>query len=208
MPGRFVLLLAFAAALAGAGSQALAVCGPFADVSDASFCPFVLEIFTLGITTGTTPTTFDPSSQVSRLQMAAFLSRSVDGALRRGSRRALVKKFWTPQSKEVLGVTTLGGSPTMLQSDGRDVWVAKFGSGEVARVRGSDGKLLETWSGATQSRGVLSAAGSIFVAGHTVPGRLYRIDPRLPAGSVTTVASNLGDVPHGIAFDGTRIWTA
>src|SRR6185436_1704419 len=29
-----------------------------------------------------------------------------------------------------------------------------------------------------------------------------------PAGSVTTVASNLGTFPIGIAFDGARIWTA
>ncbi len=64
---------------AGAGSALLGTCGPFADVSDAVFCPFVLEIFTLGITTGTTPTTYDPTSSVSRLQMAAFLSHTVDG---------------------------------------------------------------------------------------------------------------------------------
>jgi hypothetical protein len=34
----------------------------------------VLEVFYLGITTGTSPTTYDPASNVSRLQMAAFLS--------------------------------------------------------------------------------------------------------------------------------------
>jgi len=46
-------------------------------LTDPGFCPFVLEIFYLGITTGTTPTTYDPSSTVTRLQMAAFLSRTV-----------------------------------------------------------------------------------------------------------------------------------
>jgi hypothetical protein len=40
-----------AALLAGGLSAALGDCGPFADVTDGTFCPFVLEIFYLGITT-------------------------------------------------------------------------------------------------------------------------------------------------------------
>src|SRR6059036_1119737 len=83
-----ILSIAVVALLGGATSALLGVCGPFTDVSDATFCPFVLEIFYLGITTGTTPTTYDPSSPVTRLQMAAFLSRTVDRVLLRGSRRA------------------------------------------------------------------------------------------------------------------------
>src|SRR5512141_2249195 len=139
---------ALGAALLGASSALLGVCGPFTDVTDAQFCPFVLEIFTLGITTGTTPTTYDPGSAVSRLQMAAFLSRSVDGVLKRGSRRAALDQFWTAQNASVLGLTTVGSSPVLLKSDGSDVWVANNGgSGSVSRVRGSDGKLLETWTG-------------------------------------------------------------
>src|SRR6266542_608741 len=102
--------LAAAAALSvflGAASAVLGACGPFSDVAADSFCPFVLEIFTLGITTGTTPTTYDPASSVSRLQMAAFLSRSVDGILKRGSRRAALQQFWTTQNDAALGLTTL-----------------------------------------------------------------------------------------------------
>jgi DNA-binding beta-propeller fold protein YncE len=34
------------------------------------------------------------------------------------------------------------------------------------------------------------------------------IDPRQPAGLVTTVVSNLPDAPQGIAFDGAKVWTA
>src|SRR5499426_4493200 len=86
--GVICVIAAVAAVLTGAASVASGACGPFTDFTDAGFCPFVLEIFYLGITTGTTPTTYDPSANVSRLQMAAFLSRTVDGALRRGSRRA------------------------------------------------------------------------------------------------------------------------
>src|SRR6476646_4777639 len=107
----FAVLAGTGALLCGAAGEVLGLCGPFTDVTDATFCPFVLEIFTLGITTGTTPTTYDPASPVTRLQMAAFLSRSVDGVLRRVRRRAALDQFWTTQNATVLGLTTVGGFP-------------------------------------------------------------------------------------------------
>ncbi|HKA35559.1 MAG TPA: S-layer homology domain-containing protein [Thermoanaerobaculia bacterium] len=183
------------------------VCGPFTDVAADSFCPFVLEIFYLGITTGTTPTTYDPTATVSRLQMAAFLSRTVDGVLLRGGRRGSLGQFWTTQNSTVLGLTTVGSNPQGAKSDGADIWVACDGDDTVSRVRGSDGKLLETWTGATLATGVLSAMGKVFVTGQGTPGLLYRIDPSLPAGVVTTVASSLGTNPRFATFDGARIWT-
>jgi hypothetical protein len=201
-------LVAAAAALAGAGSALYGQCGPFTDVTDAGFCPFVLEIFTLGITTGTSPTTYDPTSSVSRLQMAAFLSRTVDGALRRGSRGASLEKFWTTQNAVSLGLTTVGAQPGLVKSDGSDVWVANTTGQTVSRVRASDGKLLETWTGAVQPYGVLVAMGRVLVTGETTPGMLFQIDPTQPAGAVATVASTLGSLPSGIAFDGSRVWTA
>ncbi len=200
-------LVAVIALLGGAGSGLFGVCGPFTDVAADSFCPFVLEIFTLGITTGTTPTTYDPTSNVSRLQMAAFLSRTVDGALKRGSRRAALDQFWTTQNSTVLGLTTVGTSPHFVKSDGADLWVGNSGGASVSRVRGSDGKLLETWTGATNASGVLAAMGRVFVTGRQSPGQLYRIDPSAAPGAVDIVASNLGGNPTGIAFDGARIWT-
>jgi DNA-binding beta-propeller fold protein YncE len=204
-------ILAFAAAiavLAGAGGSLLGSCGPFTDFTDAGFCPFVLEIFTLGITTGTSPTAYDPGSSVSRLQMAAFLSRSVDGVARRGSRRAALRQFWTSQNAAVLGLTTIGDSPALIKSDGVDVWAPIYSVvGGVARVRGTDGKLLEKWVGAQNSLAVLVAMGRVFVTGEMGPGRLYRIDPTQPAGLVTTVSSSLGGAPRGITYDGTHIWT-
>ena len=204
--GLAVIVMTFAL---GAGSVLLGVCGPFSDVSDAGFCPFVLEIFYLGITTGTTPTTYDPTSAVNRLQMAAFLSRTVDGTLRRGSRRASVDQFFTPQNASVLlGVTTIAANPQFLKSDGVDIWVAHGPANVVTRVRAGDGKLLETWTGATQVRPVLSAVGRIFVGGRTDPGNLFMIDPSQPAGAVTTVASNLGNSPNAMAFDGKQIYVA
>jgi hypothetical protein len=208
---RRVLLVSFvviAALLGGGASVLLGVCGPFTDVT--TFCPQVLEIFYLGITTGTTPTTYSPDDPVTRLQMAIFLSRTVDSVLSRSNRRAALNQFWTPQNATVLGLTTvasMGSIPELLKSDGADIWVAKV-AGTVSRVRGSDGKLLQTWTGAPSAFGVLVAMGRILVTGFTNPGQLYRIDPSQAAGAVTTVASNLGDNPVGITFDGARVWTA
>jgi len=209
--GRRPVAAFFAGLLAlsvGAGGSLLATCGPFTDVAADVFCPFVLEIFFLGITTGTTPTTYDPASNVSRLQMAAFLSRTVDGVLKRGNRRAALDQFWTTQSLAAMGLTTVGNAPQQVRSDGADLWVANNLDSTVSRVRGSDGRLLETWTGATNAVGVLTAMGKVFVTGYDTPGRLYRIDPTQPVGSVTTVASTLGGDANGIAFDGARIWTA
>ena len=205
----FLLVSLLAAVLAGAGGALLATCGPFVDVAADSFCPFVLEIFYLGITTGTTATTFDPASNVTRLQMAAFLSRTVDRVLQRGGQRAALQQFWSPSTTTAsLGVTTLGGLPNHVRSDGADLWVSNFTGNSVSRVRGSDGKLLETWTGATKAAGVLVAMSRIFVAGDDDPGVLYRINPGHPPGAVDTVAPNLGAFTWGIGFDGGRIWTA
>jgi hypothetical protein len=121
--------------LGGAGSGLLGLCGPFTDVAADAFCPFVLEIFTLGITTGTTATTYDPASAVSRLQMAAFLSRTVDGVLRRGSRRSALGQVWTAQGTASLGITTVGLGPLGVRSDGSDLWVANSLGGTISRVR-------------------------------------------------------------------------
>src|SRR5262249_37334388 len=90
-------------------------------------------------------------------------------------------------------------------------WVASYDGNSVSHVRGTDGMLLETWTGATAATGVLVAMSKVFVTGNLsfpTPGTLYRIDPTQPAGAVTTVASNLGRQPVGLDFDGARIWTA
>ena len=123
------------------------------------------------------------------------------------SRRAALDQFWTTQNGTVLGLTTVGSGPELLKSDGADIWVAHQ-DGTIRRVRASDGKVLETWTGATDSRGVLVAMGRVLVSGGAAPGNLYLIDPSQAFGPVTTVASNLGSFPFGIAFDGARVWTA
>src|SRR6185503_18586215 len=143
-----------------------------------------------------TPATYSPADNVTRLQMAAFLSRTVDGVLKRGSRRAALRKFWTTQGEASLGLTTVGANPLGVEFDGLDIWVANIDT--VSRVRASDGKLLETWTGAINARYLVLAMGKILVSSLNDPGRLYQIDPSQAAGAVTTVASNLGGQPIGI----------
>src|SRR6185295_18302010 len=130
----------------------------------------------------------------------------VDGVLRRGSRRASLDRFWMPQGEAALGLTTVGPTPTLCRSDGADVWVTQS-DGTISRVRASDGRLLETWTGADGAFAICVAMGRVFAAGGFA-GNLYRIDPAQPAGAVTAVATGLGSDPRGIAFDGARLWTA
>src|SRR4030095_14429888 len=143
------------------------------------------EAYFSGLTNGTSGTTYSPGNNVTRDQMAAFITRTMDQSLKRGSRRAALKQFWTPTSAEDLRLTEVGGTPQLVESDGADLWVANSGASTVSRVRASDGKLLETWTGANSAFGVLGAKRLLFVTGRTTPGSLYQIDPTQPAGAVT-----------------------
>src|SRR5262249_28650081 len=148
-----------------------------------------------------------PSGNVTRDQMAAFITRTQDSALRRGNKRAALDQFWTttpryPAASGDLGTTTVGTAPELAKSDGADLWVPNFLSDTVSRVRASDGKLLDTWTGADGAFAALVAMGRVFVTANTNPGKLYMIDPRQAGGPVTVVSSVLEIEPAGIAFDG------
>jgi len=140
--------------------------------------------------------------------MAAFITRTLDQSLKRGSRRAVLRQFWTTQGSNNLALTAGMNDPLLVKCDGADLWVANFGNDTVSRLRASDGRLLETWTGATGALGVLIAMGKVFITGNAVTGMLYQIDPTQSPGAVTTLSSSLGSDPHGIAYDGLKIWTA
>jgi hypothetical protein len=194
------------------GAQLITV--PFTDVMSSPFFCQIAEAFFSGLTNGTSSTTYSPSNPVTRDQMAAFITRTQDSALRRGSKRAALQQFWTttPRYATASGgtsTTTVGNSPSFVESDGSDLWVANTGSGTVSRVRAGDGKLLDSWTNATNASGVVIAMGRVFVTGFTNPGGLYMIDPTVSAGAVSEVTGGqVGPLPRGIAFDGSRIWAA
>lgn len=200
LSGAITLLRADTGACGGASTTV-----PFLDIAGNQFFCQIAEAYVCGLTNGTTATTYSPDDSVPREQMAAFITRAQDSALHRGSRRAALEHWATPQSITPEAMTTVGQFPSGLQSDGANVWVANNGSDTVSRVRASDGKLLETWTGAVSATAVLVAQGRIYVAGG-LSGKLYRIDPKQPAGAVTVIASNLG-APISLTWDGVFIWT-
>jgi hypothetical protein len=213
-----MLLLALVLLLAGASSRLRADTGncngqtitlPFTDVTgNAFFCQIAAAFFS-GLSNGTTATTYSPGNTVTREQMAAFITRTLDAGLQRGSRRAALGQFWTTtQHYDLgLGVTTLGGILQAVQSDGTDIWVVDS-TGNVHRVRASDGALLGTWTGATSASSILCALGRIFIPASTTPGKLYMLDPTTAPGPVTTLTSTLIAGARGLAFDGDKLWVA
>jgi hypothetical protein len=183
---------------------------PFTDVTgNAFFCQIAAAYFS-GLIGGTTTTTYSPDSYITRAQMASFISPTLDQSLKRGSRRGALNQWALPGSVPTTGRTTVGNHPISVAADGADLWVTNLTSDTVSRVRGSDGKLLETWAGVPGAYAVLVARGRIFVTGYTDPAKLYVIDPsQLPSAMATTLVEDLGDIiPQGIAFAGYYIWTA
>jgi S-layer homology domain len=177
---------------------------PFMDVGGSIFFCQIAEAYFSGLTNGTTSTTYSPSNPVTRDQMAAFITRTMDQSLKRGSRRAALGQWWTANHS---ASSTVGNVPQGVQSDGADLWVANNSSGTVSRVRASDARLLDTWTGAIGASSVLVAEGGVFVTGYTA-AKLYCIDPTSAAGVVSVCASGLGTNPSGLTTDGTKIWTA
>jgi S-layer family protein len=212
----FILILVTATTRLQAQSlpEDMGTCGgasvtlPFTDVPAASifFCS-IASVYYSGLTGGTSATTYAPLANVTREQMAAFLSRTLTQSLRRGSRRAALEQLASPTSVPSTGTTTVGNSPNQVKSDGADLWVANSDSSTVSRVRASDGKLLETWTGADNAHLILIARGRVFVAGNSQP-KLYVIDPKAPAGAATLLTGSLPDFPQDMAFDGFNIWVA
>src|SRR5580704_14768070 len=102
----------------------------------------------------------------------------------------------------------VGGSPFYCAADGENIWTSVSG-GNVVQVQPGTGKILGTWTGATNNLGVLVAAGKVFVAGEVSPaGKLYVIDPTQAPGPVGVAAITLGSNPVSVTFDGTNLWTA
>jgi hypothetical protein len=197
---RIALVLVVAPMAGGAVAIVQDQCGPFTDVSPA-LCPYVLEVYYLGITAGTSSTTYSPDAVMTRGQAAVFVAKGVNQALARSSRRAALGQWWTTESPDALGLTSVGAGPGACASDGTDVWT-RVGAG-IARVRASDGALLETWGAVNPGGSVLIAMGRIFFV--SFPGGLQMIDPAQPPGTASAVAQVNG---ARLAFDGERIWAA
>lgn len=215
MSRKWLLRIAAATVTATAMPASATMCGtqnypfPFTDVGGVSdtFCRGILEAFVIGITRGTTATTFSPSDGVPRLQMTTFLQRTLDQGLKRSNRKAALEQWWVPRTMSAMQAIAVGGSPRYCAADGEHVWVSTGDGNTIVQVQASTGKVLATWTGAPAGRRVLVAAGKVFVAQRTQPGTLSFADPTQPAGAVVAAAT-LGNDAVGLAFDGTKLWSA
>jgi hypothetical protein len=182
---------------------------PFTDVpgSNIFFCS-IAQAFLTGLTNGTSATTYSPAANVTRDQMAAFITRTQDSALKRGSPRAAAGQWWTPKDVGFLNTTVVGDNPRFNCFDGEDIWVPNRTDGSVTRVHASDGRVLGTWTGATEALNTIAAAGFIYVTGFENPGKIYRINPSFSPGVVLEVENNIGANPVSITCDGLNLWTA
>src|SRR5687767_1661138 len=117
---RATLLIAMVLIIVAASSQLRADSGtcsgaqvslPFTDVQGNYFFCQIAQAYFSGLTNGTTATTYSPTAPVLREQMAAFVSRTQDSALKRGSRRATAGQWAIPQNVGVLKTTPLGSNP-------------------------------------------------------------------------------------------------
>lgn len=201
------------------GSARATLCGsvnypfPYNDVAGVSdaFCPGIMEAYVLGVTRGTTATTFTPNQDVPRLQMTTFLQRSIDQTLKRSHPRAALGQWWTAKTGGPLAKTQLPepGPGYFCKSDGEVVWVS--GINHIASVSARTGQVLAQWSGGSESN-LLVANGSAYLSlRSTIPANGLARLPRLvepPYFTVPISTPNLGYGPHSLAFDGERIWTA
>jgi len=188
---------------------------PFTDVASTNifFCS-IAEAYFAGLTNGTSPTTYNPSDPVTREQMSAFITRTLDQSLKRGSHRAALKQWWTPGSVPVLDLsaTDTEPGPGGVASDGADLWMVAHpdtgSGGKVMRVRASDEKVLQTWSVSlldNLTAPVLAAGRVFFGFDACFGGGVYMIDPRSTAGPVEV--AGITGCPKGLAFDGAKIWS-
>ena len=186
--GRRVLaacLLVLKASLLTGAVSVLAVCGPFTDFTDAQFCPFVLAIFYSGITTGDDPTTFDPTANVSRLQMAAFLSPHRGRGPQEGKPARVSPAELDDEGPVGLRADDARQRPPRdsSKSDGEDLWVSHAGAPSLECTRATAAS-SGAWTGASSGQAVLSGDGRIFVAGATTwAGSTGSIRAPLPAPS-------------------------
>jgi hypothetical protein len=217
---RAMLLLAVIIAITTASTQLRAetgMCGgasttlPFTDVAAGNifFCSIASAYFT-GLTSGTTATTYAPTANVTREQMAAFTTRTLDQAIKRGSKRAALGEWWTNRApvNRVFSLTG-GNNARFLACDGLTVWVSNTESNSVSRVDIKTGQLICTLTGVPIPEQMVIVSGFVYVASFDSPGVIYVASIKDTAnGSMDAIAANLGNNPAGITCDGENLWTA
>src|SRR5204862_1444629 len=84
---------------------------PFTDVMGNPFFCSIASAFFSGLTNGTSGTTYTPGANVTREQMAAFVSRTLEQSIRRNNIRAVTKKWYLPPDPTGITLTFVGDNP-------------------------------------------------------------------------------------------------
>jgi S-layer family protein len=194
---------------------------PFSDVMGVFFCE-IAEVYFLDLVSGYANGTYRPLTEVTRGQLAKIIARTHDSALKRGSHRAALGQWWTTKPHYSAGfnyTTGVGNAPTLVQSDGTDLWVVNSGDTTISRVKASDGKVLDAIALSDNIISVnavfapLVALNHVFVTAtaslSSAPSgpALIFFSAADPAGTLNAIHLNTHN-PKGIAFDGNRIWVA
>jgi len=203
------LLLALTIALSVATSRLRAdtgTCGganvtvPFMDVTGNQFFCTIAAAYFAGLTSGTSAITYSPDNVVTRDQMSAFITRTLDQSLRRGSRRAALNQWWTHQGS--IGGTGVSKSPADIVCDGTDLWVACEGGinfpASVFRLKSSDSSFVAGYE--LPARTLIVAGDAIYVAGGSTLSYIDRA-------GIHTVGTGFTGNLQCLAFDGKYIWT-
>ncbi|RPI20108.1 MAG: hypothetical protein EHM61_27725 [Acidobacteria bacterium] len=174
---------------------------PFTDANYGAFCSAIAQAYFTGLTNGTSPTTYGPTALVDRGMMAAFITRTMNQSLKRGSHRAAMGQWWTMRDLDGLalyGSTGTWGMPLTVATDGRNVWAGCTGG--IGRLDVGTGTVLNYYTVSGDVSGIVPVPqGTIFVAGTAV----YRLTPN---GTAPQQAASLSGTGKGIAFDGSRYW--
>jgi hypothetical protein len=213
------LLLALVLALTAATSRLRAdtgTCGganvtlPFTDVmGNPFFCAIALAYFS-GLTNGTTATTYSPTVTVTREQMAAFVGRTLDQAVKRSHPRAALGEWWMNKLGRYRVYTyTNAHNPRFLACDGQTVWVSNTEANSVSRVDTRTAELMCTLTSIPTPEQMVIVSGNVYITSYQSPGKIYNTGIyRTTDGMISAAFSNLGNNPTGITYDGQNLWTA
>jgi hypothetical protein len=212
---RFLLLISLMASLTILSTKMQAdtgSCGgvtitlPFTDTMASPFFCQIAAAYFSGLTNGTTATTYSPTATVTREQMAAFITRTMDQSLRRGSKRAALGQWWT--TKVDANLIVVGIAPQYVVSDGIDLWVSNTISNSIWRLRAVDASPLTIYTNVPSPEDLVVAGGGVFIASFQSPGKIYYTNASRSSNEAIEWSTNLGNNPVGITFDGANLWTS
>ncbi len=183
---------------------------PFTDVMASPFFCQIAAAYFSGLTNGTTATTYSPGNVLTREQMAAFTTRTLDQSVKRGHARAALGQWWTNgEPRSMLLAFTGGHNPRFLACDGLTVWISNTESNNVSRHDIRTGQLICTLTGVPSPQQLVIVSGNVYVASHQSPGKIYRASiQNTTNGPMSEFVTNLGNNTAGITYDGFNLWMA